>query len=361
MIATVLAPLMWLVVLTRAWRWWWSRGTVLGITTVALSVIAVHLTLITPHAESLLQAAIPAPNFSNAIRMILFNFMAAAAGAVALAIVYEPERVVRWAKSLVVTAVLGSAVAVAIFVATPPQPQVSGGFEFDLTYSHLPGYAEAGMAAALFAAFLCPALLVMTVRPADLNSITGWSLALLSLGLAMASAWAWIRLGYFVAVRYAGLDPNATTFEVARIVSGVAVFSIIAGMLLAPIATWFRARRVMGDLQPLHTEMVRRWPGVVRPSPRGSTAEIHVADRMSEVLDALSMEMTQEGIPAIGRAASAPETAAAVATWLVDEQRTAALGCESIRHAAQQTATEREWALMLAVAYWSRKNGREQA
>lgn len=148
----------------------------------------------------------------------------------------------------------------AIFACAPTVPQAAGGFEFDISYSHLPGYAEAGIAGALFPALLCPALMIMTARAADVRSLTGWSLTLLSVGLAAATVWAWIRLSYFVAVRYLGVPQLRVVFETTRAVSAVGVLVIFVGMMLSPVVSWVRAQRILWAVGPLHRELTSRWP-----------------------------------------------------------------------------------------------------
>ncbi|WP_107653693.1 hypothetical protein [Nocardia suismassiliense] len=354
MIAMVLAPLMWVAVLTRAWRWWWSRGWVLGCITVALGVVAVHLSLNIPAAERLLQAVAPMPNFSTGLRMVLFNLIAASTGALTLAVTIAPARLARGVRILAAIAVAGSVVALAIFVGTPPVPQAVGGFEFDQAYSHLPGYAEAGIAGALFPALLCPALMVMAARPADLRTVTGWSLALLSAGLAAATVWAWIRLVYFVAVRYGGAAPMPAVFEVTRAVSAAGVLVIFVGMMLSPMVSWVRARRVLRAIGPIYDELVGRWPGVRRPSRRGSSADEKASDRVTEVLDALSLEIEQ-AVGSDDTVTEQREVAAAVADWLISGQRSAALNGESVRSAALAAGLDRRWAVTLAQAYRRRQ------
>lgn len=350
MIAVVLAPLIWVAVVSRAWRWWWSRSWVLASTTIALGVVAVHLSLNVPVLETLLQRVAPIPNFSTGLRMVLFNLMAATSGVLALAVTSDSDRVLRGARLLGAIAMAGSVVALTIFIATPAVPQAAGGFEFDIAYSHLPGYAEAGIAGALFPALLCPVLMVMTVRAADVRTVTGWSLTLLSAGLAAATVWAWIRLTYFVLVRYGGVSPMPAVFEVTRAVSAVGVLIIFIGMMLSPIVSWVRAKRVLWAIAPMHQELVSRRPGVLRASRRGSSADERADDRVTELLDALSIEAAS-GFPPSGSGSSTSQVAAAVAQWLLHGQHSAALSTAGIRSAAMESGMDRAWALTLAREY----------
>ncbi|MFI9506929.1 hypothetical protein [Nocardia sp. NPDC052566] len=341
MIATILAPLMWLAAATRAWRWWWSRSWVLGSTTVALAVVGLHLTLNIPAAEALTQAIEPIPNFSTALRMVLFNLMAASTGTLMLAITNEPARVAKGARWLAGIAAAGSVAALTIFVATPPVPRAAGGFEFDQAYSHLPGYAEAGIAGALFPALLCPALMVIASRAADVRTVTGWSLTLLSAGLAAATTWAWLRLTYFLHVRYGDAAPHPALFEATRAIAAAGVLVIFVGMMLSPIVSWVRARRVMHAIGPLRAELVTRRPEVLRPSRRGCSADEKASDRITELLDALSLETAD-----FDTAESSPEVAAALADWLVHGERS-----NTVRRANIRTTDDHRWALSLAHAY----------
>ncbi len=341
---------MWVAVVSRAWRWWWSRGWVLGSTTVALAVVATHLSLSIPVVETWVQGAAPVTNLAIGLRMVVYNLIAATSGVLALAVTSEAERVRRGARVLGVIAVLASVVAIAIFFGAPPIPQAAGGFDFDTTYGHLPGYAEAGIAAALFPALLCPVLMVITARGADVRSVTGWSLTLLSAGLAAATVWAWLRLLYFVAVRYFGAAPAPGVFEVTRGVSAIGVLVIFAGMMLSPILSRVRAQRVLWAIGPMHRELVSRWPGVRRASRRGAGADERAGDRITEMLDALSMEAASKA-PAQGSAAAAPGVAAAVAEWLLYGRRAPALSAAGIRSAALAAGMDRSWALVLAREY----------
>ncbi|MFC9997221.1 hypothetical protein [Nocardia sp. NPDC127526] len=350
MIAMVLAPLMWVAVIGRAWRWWWSRSWVLGSTTVALAVVAAHLTVSIPVVETGLRAVAPVPNFSIGLRMVVYNLIAATSGVLALAVTSDPERVRRGARILGVVAVLASVAAVAIFLGSPPIPQAAGGFEFDRAYGHLPGYAEAGIAAAVFPALLCPALMVITARGADVRSVTGWSLTLLSAGMAAATVWAWLRLLYFVAVRYFDATPTPTVFDVTRGVSAIGVLVIFVGMMLSPVLSWVRAKRVLWAIAPMHRELVSRWPGVQRPSRRGAGADERAEDRITELLDALSME-AENKVPATGDTAPASEVAAAVSAWLLHGRQAPALNAAGIRSAALDAGMDRGWALLLAREY----------
>ncbi|MFC9872665.1 hypothetical protein [Nocardia salmonicida] len=81
----------------------------------------------------------------------------------------------------------------------------------------------------------------MTARVADLRSLTGWSLTLLSVGLAAATVWARIRLSYFVAARYLGAPQLPVVFEVTRAVSAVGVLVIFVGMMLSPVVSCARS------------------------------------------------------------------------------------------------------------------------
>ncbi|APE37147.1 hypothetical protein BOX37_28070 [Nocardia mangyaensis] len=346
----VLAPLMWIAVASRAWRWWWSRSWVLGSMVVALGVVAVHLSLNIPAVETLVQTVVPIPNFSTGLRMVLFNLMAASSGVLALAVTSDPEKVARGARVLGLIAVVGSVVAMAIFVCAPTVPQAADGFEFDISFSHLPGYAEAGIAGALFPALLCPALMVMTSRAADVRSLTGWSLTLLSVGLASATAWAWIRLSYFVAVRYLSAPQLPVVFEVTRAVSAVGVLVIFVGMMLSPVVSRVRAQRILWAIGPLHRELVSRWPGVRRPSRRGSSTEERASDRVTELLDALSMEAQRAAQPNVYVAHSS-EVAAAASDWLLHARPSPAFNSAGIRSAALEAELDRRWALTLARKY----------
>ncbi|MGW6621812.1 hypothetical protein ACWF99_11285 [Nocardia sp. NPDC055002] len=348
--AIVLAPLMWIAVVSRAWRWWWSRSWVLGSMVVALGVVAVHLSLNIPAVETVVQAVVPIANFSTGLRMVLFNLMAASSGVLALAVTTDPERVARGARVLGLIAVVGSVVAMAIFACAPTVPQAAGGFEFDISYSHLPGYAEAGIAGALFPALLCPALMVMTARAADVRSLTGWSLTLLSVGLAAATVWAWTRLSYFVAARYLGAPQLPVVFEVTRAVSAVGVLVIFVGMMLSPVVSWVRAKRILWAIGPLHRELTARWPGVRRASRRGSSTDERADDRVTELLDALSMEAESTTQPD-ACVADMTEVAAAVAGWLLRGRASSAFSSAGIRSAVLEAELDRTWALTLARKY----------
>ncbi|MFD8101070.1 hypothetical protein ACFV24_16140 [Nocardia fluminea] len=348
--AIVLAPLMWIAVVSRAWRWWWSRSWVLGSMVVALGVVAVHLSLNIPAVETLVQAVVPIANFSTGLRMVLFNLMAASSGVLALAVTTDPDRVARGARVLGLIAVAGSVAAMTIFACAPTVPQAAGGFEFDISYSHLPGYAEAGIAGALFPALLCPALMVMTARAADLRSLTGWSLTLLSVGLAAATVWAWIRLSYFVAARYLGAPQMPVVFEVTRAVSAVGVLVIFVGMMLSPVVSWVRAKRILWAIGPLHRELMTRWPGVRRASRRGSSTDERADDRVTELLDALSME-AESAPQADAAVADMTEVAAAVAEWLLRGRASSAFSSAGIRSAVLEAELDRTWALTLARKY----------
>lgn len=282
--------------------------------------------------------------------MVLFNLMAASSGVLAMAVTSDPERVARGARVLGGIAVIGSVTAMAIFLAAPPVPQAAGGFEFDITYSHLPGYAEAGIAGALFPALLCPALMVMTTRAADLRTLTGWSLTLLSAGLATATVWAWIRLSYFVAVRYLGAPQLPVVFETTRAISAVGVLVIFVGMMLSPVVSWVRACRTLWVIGPLHRELTTRWPGVRRSSRRGASTAERAEDRVTELLDALSMEA--ESVARSGASTvDAPDVAAAVADWLLHGRPGPAFSSASIRTAALAAELDRTWALTRARTY----------
>ena len=356
MIGAILAPLVWLAVLTRVRRWWWSRSLILGATTFALAVVAFQLTLNTPLVEWAVTQLAPTTNFSTAIRMVVFNFLAAAAGMLALAVAGRDRHVGRLFALLLVAATLGSIVAVALFLAAQPVPQVAGGFEFDQAYTHLPGYAEAGIAGGLFPALLCPVLMATTARSADLHSLTGWSLTLISAGLLAGTGWGWIRLCYFVGVRFAGWQPSPTPFEWTRVLAAVAALLVALGVMIPAMVSWVRSRRLLREIEPLHAEMVARWPGVVRESRQGSSADELAGDRVTELLDAVSMEFAD--LPG-GNGGTPADVAGAVAAWLAHGRRSPALGRENIRVVAQQMDSDRAWALALASAYRNQKVGQQ--
>lgn len=355
MIGAILAPVVWLAVLSRVQRWWFSRSEVLAATTIALAGVAVQLTLNTAPAEWLVNQLAPVSNFSTAIRMVVFNFLAAAAGMLAL-VVAGSRNVTRRFATLLVTASVGSLIAVALFLAAEPVPQTAGGFEFDQAYAHLPGFAEAGIAGGLYPAVLFPLLMIITARAADLRTVNGWSLTFIGAGLSAGAGWAWIRVGYFVGVRYAGLSPSPVAFEWTRALAAVAALFVSVGVMVPAVTLKVRARCMMREIGPLYAAMVARWPGVVRESRRGSSSDERASDRVTELLDAVSMEFAS----AAGGTLSAPdEVAEAVARRLLGEHSRGDLGRESIRMAAQQLDSDRHWALMLASAY--RLQERQQA
>lgn len=356
MIGAILAPLVWLAVLTRIRRWWWSRSVILGATTFALAVVAFQLTLNTPPVEWAVTQLAPTTNFSTAIRMVVFNFLAAAAGMLALAVAGRARHVGRLFALLLVAAALGSVIALALFLAAQPVPQAAGGFEFDQTYAHLPGFAEAGIAGGLFPAVLCPVLMATTARSADLHSLTGWSLTLISVGLLAGTGWAWIRLCYFVGVRFVGWQASPTPFEWTRVLAAAAALLVAVGVMIPAVGLWVRSRRLLREIEPLYAEMVARWPGVARESRRGSSADERAGDRVTELLDAVSMEFAD--MPG-GIGGPPGEVAAAVAEWLEQGRRSPDFGRESIRVAAQQMDSDRAWALMLASAYRNQKVGQQ--
>ncbi len=356
--ALYLAPLMWIAFASRAWRWWWSRTWVLGSMSLAILAPALHLTMNTPFGEAAVQELVPFSNFSTALRIVLFNAMAASLGVLTFAVTSTHERVKRGAAVLSAIAVVGSLSAVAIFVATPQMPQVAGGFQFDQAYGHLPGYAEAGIAGVVFPGVLCPVLIVMSVRAADLRSLGGWSLTLWATGLVAVTIWAWIRFVYFVMVRYGAAPHTPVVFKITSAVAAVGVLAIFVGLMLSPVVSWVRARLVLLGVGSVYRELVARWPGVRRQSRRGSSADEKADDRITELFDALSME-TGAMDSGIAHAAGAPPTevavkptemATAVAQWLVHGRRRPALSSENIQ-AVLDDESERRWALMLAKAY----------
>ncbi|WP_378734614.1 hypothetical protein [Nocardia brasiliensis] len=328
--------------------------------TLAVLAPALHLTMNTPAGEAFVQAVVPFPNFSSALRVVLFNFMAAALGVLTFAVTTESARVKRAASVLGAIAVAASLVAVVMFVAAPPMPQVAGGFQFDQAYAHLPGYAESAIAGVVFPGVLCPALIVMSVRAADLRSLGGWSLTLWATGLVAVTIWAWMRFAYFVMTRYGGMPRTPEVFKVTSAVAAVGVLTIFAGLMLSPVVSWVRARRVLAAIRPVYVELVTRWPGVRRQSRRGSSADEKADDRITELFDALAMEseaMGGGGAVPVGAgpgrqevAAAPQEVAAAVSEWLVHARRSAALTSENIR-AVLAIESDRRWAQMLAKAY----------
>ncbi|WP_306358651.1 MULTISPECIES: hypothetical protein [unclassified Nocardia] len=357
MIATILAPLIWLAAATRLYRWWWTRSGVLAAAALALSVVALHLTLNIPAVERLVQEIAPVTNFSTAIRMVLFNFMAAAVGGLVLALTMRSaqHRVLWWARAFVATAVVGAVVALAIFLNATQQPQVAGGFEFDQAYAHLPGYAEAGIAGAIFPALLCPVLSAMTARAADSTTLTGWSLALLATGLTAASVWAWIRLCYLLGARYAQWPPSPLVFDITRAVAGIGTFIVFLGMMLPMVAGWVHAQHIRYRIAPLHRMLLDRHPGARRPSRTGATAPERAGDRVSEMLDALSVELAVAELPAAGSTAPADVIAGEVAEFLVGGTASAVLSHESLRAATDQVTAD-QWAVLVSRAYQERMN-----
>ncbi|MFD6398877.1 hypothetical protein [Nocardia sp. NPDC060249] len=190
----------------------------------------------------------------------------------------------------------------------------------------------------------------MTARAADVRSLTGWSLTLLSAGLAAATVWAWIRLSYFVAVRYLDAPQLPVVFEVTRAVSAVGVLVIFVGMMLSPVVSWVRAKRVLWAIGPLHRELTTRWPGVRRASRWGSSTDERADDRVTELLDALSMEAENAPQPDAS-VAGMSEVAAAVAEWLLRGRASTAFSSAGIRSAALAADLDRTWAMTLGRKY----------
>lgn len=116
---------------------------------------------------------------------------------------------------------------------------------------------------------------------------------------------------------------------------------------------WVRAKRVMRAIGPLHAELAR-WPGVQRRSRRGCSADERSADRVTELLDALSLATEELGV-AYGPQAGQREVAAAVADWLLLGTRSPTLNGEAIRAAAGQSGTDRRWAWVLGQTYRDRQ------
>ena len=98
----------------------------------------------------------------------------------------------------------------------------------------------------------------------------------------------------------------------------------------------------------LHEVVTTRWPGVVRPSWEGSGATDRVADRATEVMDALSIAAHAAGLP---HGAPSPEDEAPVAIveWIITGRAREELTQEVL--GTPEGVSDVEWVRTLGVAF----------
>ncbi len=125
-----------------------------------------------------------------------------------------------------------------------------------------------------------------------------------------------MRAGYIVAARAGGwVEPSTHVFDVSTELAlvGGSVLTML-GFTWASIERFFMGRSQRRDFAELYQVLVKqRWPGVMRESWSALVPARQVSDRASEVLDALSMQADEDGLPERGGRPATPES---IARWV---------------------------------------------
>lgn len=310
----VLSVLLWWVAFTRVRRWRQSHSVLaLGIAVVFVCMAA-HTTVNVGPVDRFVSNAIGVANAASAVKQGLFLGMCLGAALLLVALcVHDAGAQRRWVGPLSLGTVGAIVVAVVLFLGAADAPQARDGYQFDQLYGHLPGYAESAAFVMVVAAVLCTIITVVVVHGWDLGTPAGRGLAIVAVGVAVLSVYAWMRAGYIVAARAGWVEPSTHVFDVSTELALVGSVLTMLGFTWASIERFFMGRSQRRDFAELYQVLVKqRWPGVMRESWSALVPARQVSDRASEVLDALSMQADEDGLPERGR----PATPESIARWV---------------------------------------------
>lgn len=310
-----LSVLLWWVAITRAHRWVQSRSVFTLGTTIVFVCMAAHTTVNLQWVDRFVSDATGVPNSTSAVKHVIF--LGICLGAALMIVALRVPRVDaqrRWVAPLSIGALVSAVAAVVLFFSANAVPQAESGYQFDELYAHLPGYAEAAALVMGVAAVLCTIVTVVVLLGWDVSTPAGRGLAILTPGVAILSAYAWMRAGYIVAARSGWIEPSTTVFDLSSKLAVIGILLTTLGLMWASIEGAFAVRVQRRDFAELHDALVDgRWPGVARDSQASASAARRVEDRASEVLDALSMQARRDGLPEQGDEKVSPEM---IARWL---------------------------------------------
>ncbi len=310
-----LSVLLWWVAITRAHRWRQSRSVFTLGTAIVFVCMAFHTTVNIRWVDRFISDSAGVPNSTSAVKHITFLGICLGAALMIVALrVPQVDVQHRWVAPLSIGAVLSAVAAVVLFFSASAVPQAESGYQFDELYAHLPGYAEAAALVMGVAAVLCTTITVVAVLGWDVNTATGRGLAILTPGVAVLSAYAWMRAGYIVAARAGWIEPSTVIFDLSSRLVVIGILLTTLGLVWASIEGAFAVRAQRRDLEALYNALVvDRWPGVARDSHATAGTARRVEDRASEILDALSMQARRDGLPEHGDREVTPEM---IALWL---------------------------------------------
>jgi len=343
------AVLLWIAAASRFRRWWWARTwNLVGVLTV-FTCMAAHMTVNLPLFENLLRGALGHSNGAGAVKMVLFSGICFGAAILVTDLMAASDR--RRAQLIRLHALLSMVTAggsVAFFLTAPEMPEQRDGYTFDDLYAHTPGYAEAGIIAMLYPFFLCIVVTIVTAGHADSRTATGRGLMVLCPGVFLLTVYAGMRITYVLAASTGAIDPTPRVFDITQVLALVGVLMVTIGVLWPTMALWTAARRALRNFVELHEVLTTRWPGVVRPSWEGSGATDRVADRATEVMDALSIAAHAAGLP---HGAPIPEDEAPVAIveWIITGLAREELTQEVL--GTPEGVSDVEWVRTLGVAF----------
>ena len=306
--------LLWWVALTRLRRWHQSRSILTLGTAIVFIFMALHTTVNVGAIDRFVSAVIGVANATSAVKHGLFLGICLGAAIIIVALrVPDVDRQRRWMVPLSIAAVTATAVATTLFFSAENAPQAIDGYQFDELYVHLPGYAESAAFVMGVAAALCTVITVVILLGWDLSTPSGRGLAILAPGVAVLAAYAWIRAGYIVAARVGWVEHATGALDLTTQLALVGVVLTTVGLLWSSIEGLFRSQAQRRDFAGLYGVVVRdRWPGVIRDSWASLDPARRIADRASEVLDALSMQAGADGLPERG----GPATPDTIARWV---------------------------------------------
>ncbi|WP_072689361.1 hypothetical protein [Rhodococcus marinonascens] len=355
MVTIILPVLLWFSAATVAIRWWRSRSLMLTGAALVFAGMAAHITVNMavvdiPDVSRGLSKLLGYNNAASGVKHLIFMVIIWGVSLILVAMMDDdadsPSRRRLWVKGTL-GAVMAVTVATAVmFFSTKEVPQASSGFEFDVLYGHRPGYAAAAALVLITAAVLCTAIFYAVIRQTEPRSSAGRGLLILSAGVAMIALYAWIRGLYFVLARVGWVEPTPVVFEQSTKLVIIAILLTVVGLQWSAVERSVVHIRHRRQFHHLHVDLVRRWPGVRRPSIKGVSRGVRLSDRAIEVLDALAMQAQSERLPIVS---TTDHSAESVATWIATGH-TASLGINSLQPPDQVTDTQ-----------WVRQIGREYA
>lgn len=330
MITALAAALLWIGAGTRLWRWRPEGETSFVGAGLIFASLAMHLTLNTAAVDQLIDRAA-----GNASILVLFTTKLACicvASWGSLLLITDPDLSTSLHRSagvhltaIAVTLMLSTT----LFLSAGEIPNTDAK-TWDAVYLLEPGFAGAGVVGMIYPGAMTAAVAWASLREVRARTAMSWGLALIGLGAATFTAYAFLRIAHIMIGRYSLITPAPNLLPLTGILAVLGGLLAIIGCTYISVYKWRVGRATLLEVASLNKTLLDKFPGNRRPSSRGTAVSRQARHRVTEIVDSLSTYGNDAGLPDAGPVLSSEQAAQAISDWVISGEASPELSLASL-------------------------------